>query len=395
MYNLYFDHNATTPLLPEVIEEMRRYMEHDFMNPSSPHRAAQDLRALLEQRRQDALRRLGAKTGFLLFTGSGSEANNLAFNGKTGHVVTSRIEHHSVLNPLLNPVLNDDFAGFGVDFVPCDGNGIIDPGDVKKAVRENTVLISIQAANNEMGAVQPLTEIGRWAREKGILFHTDAAQAVGKYPVAIDELNADLVSFSGHKFYGPKGTGGLYVRELKMIRAQVLGGAQEHSLRAGTENTYGIMGLCKALELALADMPIEAERLRSLRDRFEDMLLLSVGDARINGHSAPSVNRLCNTSSVTVPGVPAAALIQELDLKGMSVSALSACDSGSEKPSHVLKAIGLPDAEARCTFRVSLGRNNRREDIDALVIAIAGIVKKLRADGTGKQESDCCGGKCC
>ena len=370
----YFDHNATTPVEPRVFEAMRPAFEGVFGNPSSIHAFGQDAKRLAEDaRRQVAeLLRCGAKE--IVVTGGGTEADNLAILGgarSARHVITSAIEHPAVLASCRRL----EEKGAALTVLPVGASAVVSPDDVRAALRPDTDLISIMAANNEIGTVQPLAEIGRVAREAGALFHTDAVQAAGKMPIDPAGWNADFVAITGHKFYGPKGTGALYIRKGLDVEPIAIGGGQERGRRAGTENVAGLVGLGAASELALSDLAEESERLGGLRDRLEEAVLERIPDAWVNGQGSP---RTPNTANIGFEGIEGEPLVIALDLKGFAVSSGSACSSGAVEPSHVLTAIGLSKRRAKSCIRFSLGRRTTVEAVDELVKALETVVARLR-----------------
>jgi cysteine desulfurase len=369
MKPIYLDHSATTPVHPEVLTAMISFFANHFGNPSSIHREGRLAREAVEGARARVAVLIGAAPAEIVFTSGGTEADNLALLGtafaekqERNHIITSTIEHHAVENACRHLAE----CGFETTFLPVDGEGRASPDDVRKAITEKTFLISIMHANNEIGTIQPLREIGAIARERGVLFHTDAVQSVGKIPVAVADLGVDLLSIAGHKIYGPKGT------ELAPI---TFGGHQEGNLRNGTENVPGIVGLGKACEIALRDLASQMTHLRSLRDLLEERIRAEIPDIRVNGRP---LERLPQLLSVSFAGVSGEALVRELDLRGIAVSAGSACTAGSTKISHVLAALGMPEALAVGTVRFSLGRNNTEEEIGRAVSILKALVEKRR-----------------
>ncbi len=363
----YFDHNATTPVSPEVFQTMAPLMTTVFGNASSIHQFGQEARAELDRARRSVAAMLSAKAEEIVFTGGGTEADNMAIFGADGHVITTTVEHPAVLQAAQQLP--------SVTFVPVDGRGVIDPETVRAAVRPDTKLISVMHVNNELGVVQPLREIARIARDAGILFHSDGVQAMGKLPVDVGELGVDLYSISAHKIYGPKGIGALYVRKGAVLRPLIYGGPHERKMRAGTENVAGAAGFGRAAQWVVEESVAEATRQTALRDRLEQGILASVEGAHVNGAGALRVG---NTSNIRFDGIDSEPLLIALDLKGFAVSSGSACSSGATEPSHVLEAIGLTREQARSSVRFSLGRSNTQEQIDALVDAVVQVVTRLR-----------------
>ncbi|MCI6377168.1 MAG: cysteine desulfurase NifS [Clostridiales bacterium] len=376
---IYMDNAATTATRPEVLEKMLPYFTEHYGNPSSIHGVGRDARRAIENARRQVAEALGAQPREIYFTAGGSESDNwaircaskaLAKKGK--HIITSQIEHHAVLHTCEYM----EKQGYEVTYLPVDGEGRVSVEDVKKAIRPDTVLISIMAANNEIGTLQPIREIGQAAHEAGVLFHTDAVQAVGAVPIDVNEWNVDMLSLSGHKFHGPKGIGALYIRKGVKISNLIYGGAQERGLRAGTENLPGIVGLGAAIELAVKELPDYTQRMTHLRDKLIDGILSSVPDVRLNGHRT---QRLPGNVNVSVRYVEGEALLMRLDLAGVEASSGSACTSGSLDPSHVLLAIGLPHEIAHGSLRLSLGTENTEADVAYVLEKLPGIVKDLRA----------------
>jgi cysteine desulfurase len=376
---IYLDYNATTPCDPRVVEAMLPFFREHFGNPSSLHRFGQEARQAVEKARSVIARSIGARDEEIVFTSGGTESNNLAIRGvaqalrkKGNHLVTSSIEHHAVLNVFR--ALEKE--GFAVTYLPVDREGLVHPEDLKKALRPETILVSIMHANNETGVIEPIEELSRIVREHGAVFHTDAVQTVGKVPIQVDDLGVDLLSASAHKFYGPKGVGFLYIRKGTRLVPQILGGHHERGRRAGTENVPGIVGMAKALEIAQDEMHEEARRVGTLRDRLEEELQARIPDIVIVSHRAP---RLYNTSLVLVEYVEGESLLLNLDFEGICVSSGSACTSSSLEPSHVLLACGYPHALAHGSIRFSLGKWTTEEEISRVVTVFPGIVEKLRA----------------
>jgi len=372
------DHAATTKPRPEVIEAMLPLFQDNYGNPSSIYTAGRDAKRVLEEARAQIAEILGAKPEEIYFTSGGSEADNLALQGvawanerKGRHLITSSIEHHAVYDTC--KFLQK--RGFEVTFVGVDEFGRVDPQEVAEAIREDTILISIMHANNEVGTIQPIAEIGEIAGSKGIRFHTDAVQTVGALPVNVDELQCDLLSLSAHKFYGPKGVGVLYARKGTRFVSHIYGGAQERGRRAGTENTPGIVGMAKALALATAERETVQPQIAALRDRLREGILAKVDEVRLNGHPQ---ERLPNNLSLCFRYIEGEALLLNLDLQGIAGSSGSACTSGSLEPSHVLLAMGIAPEIAHGSLRLTLGRENTPEEVDYVIDAVAKAVDKLR-----------------
>ena len=374
---IYMDNAATTATRPEVVEAMMPYFTQFYGNASSIHSFGRDARRALENARRQVASALNCEPREIYFTAGGSESDNwairCALQSRPGkHIITSAIEHHAVLHTCEYM----EKQGYEVTYLPVDEYGIVSVEEVQKAIRPDTVLITIMAANNEIGTLQPIAEIGRIAREAGILFHTDAVQAVGAIPVDVKAWNVDMLSLSGHKFHAPKGIGALYIRKGVRISNLIFGGAQERGLRAGTENLPGIVGLGKAIELAVAELPEYSERLTRLRDKLIDGILTAIPDVQLNGHRT---QRLPGNVNVSVRYVEGEALLMRLDLAGIAASSGSACTSGSLDPSHVLLAIGLPHEVAHGSLRLSLGSDTTEEDVDYVIATLPDIVSTLRA----------------
>ena len=375
MRRVYMDSNASAPLLPEVLEAMRPYFMERFGNASSIHHHGQQTRAAVEQAREHVARLVNCRPAEIVFTSGGTEADNLALFGSIqpgDHLITSVIEHHAVLNACREM----ERLGGAVTYIPVDGDGLIDPAEVRRALRPNTKLISIMMANNETGVAQPVEEIGRIAAEGDVFFHTDAVQAAGKLPIDVKKIGCDLLSISGHKIHAPQGTGALYIRKGTLIKPLFFGGNHERSRRAGTENVAGIAGFGKAAEIALAGLKNgESERLRGMRDRLQRAVLEQVEEVGVNGGSAP---RVPTTTNIHFDHIEGEALVIALDLKGLAVSTGAACSSGAIEPSHVLTAMGLAPGQARASLRFSLGKHNTAEDIDFALSIIPETVARLR-----------------
>jgi cysteine desulfurase len=375
MHRVYMDNNATSPLLPEVLEAMRPYFIEEFGNASSIHHHGQNTRAAVERARESVAALLGCRSSEIVFTSGGTEGDNLAIFGlvkPSDHIITSTIEHHAVLHACKEL----EKRGCDVTFVPVDGRGLVDPADVKRALRNNTKLISIMMANNETGVVQPVQEIGRIAKEAEVYFHTDGVQAAGKIPINVNEIGCDLLSISGHKMHAPQGIGALYVRKGTLIEPLFYGGNHERQRRAGTENVPGIVALGKAAEIAQAGLNNGSiARLRQLRDHLQSEILRKVEDVGVSGEGA---SRVPTTTNIHFDHIEGEALVIALDLKGLSVSTGAACSSGAIEPSHVLTAMGLPPEQARSSLRFSLGKQTTESDINFSLDIIPETVARLR-----------------
>jgi len=379
MKKIYLDHNATTPMSPKVLSAMMPYLEEIHGNPSSVHEFGRAARKGIEEAREKVASLIGAKDPQeIVFTSGGTESDNFAIKGavdalksKGNHIITSSIEHHAVSN--VCKFLEKESAK--VTYLPVDKDGIVDPEVLKKAITDKTVLISIMWANNEMGAIQPIEEIAAIAKEKGILFHTDAVQAAGKVPIDVESSGVGLLSISSHKFYGPKGVGALYIKKGVRITPQIVGGFHERNRRAGTENTAGIVGFGEAAHLAKKDLARESSYLRGLRDYLYDGIKAKISDVRLNGHLK---KRLPNTLNVSFKYIEGESIILNLDLEGVAVSTGSACTSGSLEASHVLIAMGLDHVDAQGSVRFSLGHDNTKEDMNYVLKVLPPIVERLR-----------------
>ncbi|MDD5654997.1 MAG: cysteine desulfurase NifS [Candidatus Omnitrophica bacterium] len=376
---IYLDYAATTPCDPLVLKAMEPYFFEQFGNPSSIHAFGQEAKKAIEDSRETLASFLGAKADEIVFTSGGTESNNFAITGaayalekKGDHIITSSIEHHAVTEPckLLEK------RGFKVTYLKVDKYGLVSPEDVKKAMTDKTILISIMHANNEIGTIEPIAEIGRIAREKGVYFHTDAVQTTGHIPINVNELNVDLLSLSAHKFYGPKGVGALYIRKGTRIETFLRGGDQEKGRRASTHNTPGIAGLGKAVELCRDNMEKETRFQVRLRDKLIKELPLNIKEVFLNGHPA---QRLPNNVNFSIKYIEGESILLNLDLLGIAASTGSACTSTSLEPSHVLLAIGLPHEIAHGSLRITLGRWTKEEEIDYLLKQLPPVVEKLRA----------------
>ncbi|MCX7705823.1 MAG: cysteine desulfurase NifS [bacterium] len=376
---IYLDHNATTPCDVEVFEEMKKWFNEKFFNPSSIYAPSQQAKQAIENARRQVAGLLDASSEEIIFTSGGTESNNIAIIGtaylrksKGDHIITSLIEHHAVLNVCK---FLEKHMGFQVTYLPVDRYGLIDPDDVRKAITDKTILISIMAANNEIGTIEPIEEIGKIARENNVLFHCDGVQVAGKIPVSVKKLNVDFFSLSAHKFYGPKGIGALYVRKGVKFRPIFYGGHQEKGLRPGTENVPAIVGLGKACEIAEKQMLQDASKEKELRDNLEKLLMERIPEIIVNGHPE---KRLYNTLNICVKYVEGESMLLHLDFQGICASSGSACTSGSLEPSHVLLALGIPPEIAHGSLRFSLGRSNTIEDIEKTAEILPAIVEKLR-----------------
>lgn len=386
---VYLDYNATTPVDPAVLDAMLPFLRENFGNAGSVHTPGQKARAAVDHARDSVAALIGAKPSEIVFTSGGTEADNLAIYGAVAayskprkHVIASAIDHHAVLHTC------EDLARNGVEvtFVPVrrglngaggqGGQGIVDPEDVRRALRPETVLITVMHANNELGTIQPIEEIGRIAREAEVCFHCDAVQSAGKIPVDVSRLGVDLLSISAHKFCGPKGVGALYVRAGVSIEPRFRGGHAERDRRPGTENVPGIVGIGKAAELARLKLAEDSARIGALRDRLEGALLERIPNSFVNGDRA---RRVPNTSNITFPAAGGEAMLIALDLHGIACSTGAACSSGSTEPSHVLLAAGLSHDDARSSLRFSLGRATTGEEIDYAIATIPTVVEKIRA----------------
>lgn len=376
---VYLDHTATTPIHPEVLAAMRYVLESVFGNPSSLHSFGREAREYLEDARCKVAELIGASPEEIVFTSGGTEADNLAvlgvvyaYRGQGNHIITSSIEHHAVLDAC--KALSRD--GFDVTYLPVDQYGFVDPDDVRKALRKETILITVMHANNEIGTIEPIEEIAAIARENGVVFHTDAVQTAGHIPVNVERLGVDLLSLSAHKFYGPKGVGALYIRRGIRLLPILHGGGQEGNRRPGTENLPGIVGLGKAAEIAARELDSQVVSVRGMRDRLIKGVLEKISDVRLNGHP---VQRLPQNAHFSFWGVDGKSLLRGLDMEGIAASAGSACSSGAVHPSHVLLAIGLPLELASASVRLTLGRVNTEEDVDYCVEVLSRLIAELRS----------------
>lgn len=379
MKRVYLDHSATTPVRQEAAELVQEYMTESYGNPSSVHAFGRKARQGLERAREQVAGAIGASPEEIVFTSGGTEADNLAITGvarkyasKGRHIITSAVEHHAVLDTCRNLIKE----GFQVTILPVDEYGMIRLEDLEAAITRETSLISIMHVNNEVGTIQPVEQIGKIARERGVLFHTDAVQSLGKVAVNVEDLKVDLLTGSAHKIYGPKGTGFLYIKKGTGVLSLTYGGGQERQLRPGTENIPGIVGLGLALELAVQEMPQEMLRMKELRDYLITGLKKKIPHIRLNGHPEIRVATNVNLSFEFVEGE---SLLLSLDLKGIAASSGSACTSGSLDPSHVLLAMGICHEVAHGSIRMTLGRDNTKEDIEYVLSQFPVIVERLRA----------------
>jgi cysteine desulfurase len=376
---IYFDYAATTPVHPDVLKAMLPYFTDRFGNPSTIYEYGLEAKGAVEEARKSVAGLIGGKPEEIVFTSGGTEADNYALEGavyanekKGNHIVTSSIEHHAVLETC-NFL---EKRGCKVTYLPVDGYGLVDPDAVKKAITPKTVIVSVMHANNEVGTIEPIAEIGKITREAGVLFHTDAVQTAGHIPIDVNGLGVDLLSMSAHKLYGPKGTGALYVRKGKTLTSFMHGGEQEKRRRAGTENVPGIVGFGKAAELAKQDIEQEAGRLTGLRDKLIAGLMKNIGDSRLNGHP---IKRLPNNVNLTFDFVEGESMCLSLDMVGICASTGSACSSGSLEASHVLLAMGLRHEQAHGSLRFTLGKWNTEGEIDKVISELSSIVGRLRA----------------
>lgn len=370
---IYLDHAATTAINKYVLKEMMPYLMNQYGNPSSIYSFGRKSRKAIENSRQQVATAINAKKSEIYFTSGGTEADNWAIKGiaqyykkKGKHIITTTIEHHAVLNSCKR--LEEE--GFEISYLPVDNDGKISIEDLRKAIRSDTILISIMMANNEIGTLEPIAEIGKIARERNIIFHTDAIQAVGAIPIDVEELQVDLLSISAHKFYGPKGVGALYIKKGTGIKALMDGGEQEKGKRASTENVSAIVGMGKAIEIANKGLIQYQKQMCYLRDKAIEEILKSIPNAKLNGHA---VDRLPGNVNITFNGMEAESMILKLDKMGFAVSSGSACASGSTETSHVLKAIGLSHEMAQCSLRFTFGAENNIRDVEELVKALKKI----------------------
>lgn len=375
---IYMDNAATTNISPEVLDSMMPYLTTQYGNPSSIYSIGRENRKAIENARGQVAKALNCDTNDIFFTSGGSESDNWAIKGvafanenKGKHIITTSIEHHAVLHTCKYL----EKYGFEITYLPVKSNGIIDINDLKKAIRKDTILISIMYANNEIGSIQPIKEIGEIAKENNIYFHTDAVQAIGNIPINLKELNIDLLSLSAHKFHGPKGVGVLYIRKGVKISNMIHGGGQEKNMRAGTENVAGIVGLGKAIELATVDIEKKSKYLITLRERLIKGIMESIPDTILNGDP---INRLPGNVNVCFKYIEGESILLMLDMKGICASSGSACTSGSLNPSHVLLAIGLPHEIAHGSLRLTLSEENTQEEIEYVLETLPPIIQNLR-----------------
>ena len=379
MRKVYLDHNATTPLDKRVFEVMKPYFLEDFGNASSPHQYGRIANQALEDSRRIVARTIGAKTEEIVFTSGGTESDNLALRGiayhkrikRIGHIITSSIEHHAVIKTC--NILEKD--GFSITYLHVDSQGRVDPDDVRKSIRKDTILISLMLANNETGVIEPVAEAGKIARENNILFHCDAVQAVGKMAVDVETLHTDLLSLSSHKIYGPKGIGALFIRDGVELSPIITGGHHEMGLRAGTENIAGIVGFAHALKIAIEESDIYQKKILNLRNKLESDILDRIEQVEIYSSEA---YRLPHTCCMGFASVEAESVLLHLDLKGIAASSGSACTTGEPEPSHVLRAMGVSPELAQGSIRISLGRGNTEDEVDYTVDVLENVVSQLR-----------------
>jgi cysteine desulfurase len=379
MGKIYFDHSATTPVHPDVAEEMFSCVAGIFGNPSSIHSFGREAKKAVDAARSRVAESIGAKREEIVFTSGGTESDHLAIKGaayanrkKGNHIITTAVEHHAVLNTC--KALEKE--GFELTVLPVDGYGMVNPGDLAGAIKDNTILITVMHANNEVGTIQPISEIGEIAREKGILFHTDAVQSIGKIPVDVNDLKVDLLSISGHKIYAPKGIGALYIKQGITWRPFNFGGGQERERRPGTENVPGIVALGKAVELAAGNLAEESARLTVLRDKLIKGITERIDHVKLAGH--PSL-RLPNNVNFVFEYIDGGTMLLNLDMHGVAASSGSACSTGSVNPSHVLLAMGIPRTMAHGSLRLTLGMVNKEKDVDEFIDIMPGIIEKLRS----------------
>ena len=375
----YMDHSATSPVNPEVLEEMLPYFNQSFGNASTLYALGREARTAMENARKQVASLIGAQPEEIYFTSGGTESDNMAIKGvvsklknKGNHIITSAIEHPAVEETC--KYLEKE--GYKVTYLPVYEDGIVKVSDVEEAITSETILITVMHANNEIGTIQPVAEIGALAREKGIYFHTDAVQSVGKIPVNVEDMNVDLLSISSHKLYGPKGVGALYIRKGVRIQPLIHGGGHERGMRPGTENIPGIVGLGKACQIAEENLEKNMEYVSSLRDQLIEGVLGKIEQSYLNGHPT---KRLPNNANFRFTGIEGESLVLQLDAKGINASTGSACSSKKLEPSHVLMAIGLKEVDAHGSLRISLGTENTPQDIDYTIDAIEEVVERLRS----------------
>lgn len=376
---IYVDHSATTPVLPQVLEKMLPYFTENFGNASSIYSEGRDAKRAIEAAREKVAKAIGADASEIFFTGCGTEADNWAVRGaayanraKGNHIITSSVEHHAVLHTCQSL----EKEGFEVTYLPVDEFGRVSPDDVKAAITDKTILITIMFANNEIGTIMPIEKIAKVAEEAGVPFHTDAVQAIGLVPIDVSKVNINMLSMSAHKFGGPKGIGALYVKKGTKLSNFMNGGAQERNKRAGTENTPAIVGMGVAIEIATADIEGKVKKLSALRDAYIEKVLNKIPYSHLNGHPT---ERLASNANISFEFIEGEGMLLSLDMKGISASSGSACTSGSLDPSHVLLAIGLKHEEAHGSLRVTFGEENTMEDVDYIVDNLAVIVERLRS----------------
>ena len=379
MKKIYYDHNATTPVHEEVFEAMLPYLKDEWGNPSSIHWAGRGPRKAVDDAREKVCAFLNCSPVELIFTSSGSEGDNLAIKGtafakkaKGNHIITTKVEHPAVLNTCKYL----EREGFEVTYLDVDSYGLISPDEIKKAITPKTILITVMHVNNETGVIMPIEEIGNIAEEAGVTFHTDAVQAAGKLKIDVKNLKCDLLTISGHKLYGPKGVGALYVKRGARITPLIHGGHHERNRRGGTENVPGIVGLGKACDIAARDMDKENEHLLNLRARIEKGLMERISHVRLNGHPE---KRVANTANISFEFIEGESLLLNLDMLGVAASSGSACTSGSLEPSHVLTSMGLKPEQSHGSVRFSMGRTSAIEDVDLIIEKMPAIVARLRS----------------
>ncbi|MBS5663205.1 MAG: cysteine desulfurase NifS [Christensenellales bacterium] len=379
MRRVYMDNAATTSLAPEVLEQMMPYLTDIYGNPSSVHSFGREAKAGVDKARQQLAKALNAELDEIIFTGCGTESDNTVLLGvaeryksKGNHIITTNIEHHAILHTCEYL----EKHGCEVTYLPVDENGMVTAEQVKNAIRDNTVLVSVMFANNEVGTIMPIAEIGKVCKEKGVFFHTDAVQAVGHVSIDVKAMNIDMLSLSAHKFHGPKGVGALYVRRGIRLPSHIMGGAQERGRRAGTENTAGIVGLGAAIELACSNMEENARRMTALRNRLMEGIEREIPYVKLNGHRT---ERLPNNVNYSIKFIEGESILLMLDMNGIAASSGSACTSGSLDPSHVLLALGLPHEIAHGSVRLTLGDDTTEEDVDYVIEVLKKTAERLRA----------------
>ena len=379
MRRVYMDNAATTSLAPEVLEQMMPYLTNIYGNPSSVHSFGREAKAGVDKARQQLAKALNAELDEIIFTGCGTESDNTVLLGvaeryksKGNHIIITNIEHHAILHTCEYL----EKHGCEVTYLPVDENGMVTAEQVKNAIRDNTVLVSVMFANNEVGTIMPIAEIGKVCKEKGVFFHTDAVQAVGHVPIDVKAMNIDMLSLSAHKFHGPKGVGALYVRRGIRLPSHIMGGAQERGRRAGTENTAGIVGLGAAIELACSNMEENARRMTALRNRLMEGIEREIPYVKLNGHRT---ERLPNNVNYSIKFIEGESILLMLDMNGIAASSGSACTSGSLDPSHVLLALGLPHEIAHGSVRLTLGDDTTEEDVDYVIEVLKKTAERLRA----------------